>query len=555
MHSLPLLLALLPALAFAAPNILKTHSRVDRVIVYQGTAKVMRTARVELPAGDVQVLFEHLPLQLLDDSLGIEGSGSAKAKVFGATVEQTTRAEANSPEVHAGEEKVLQLEQLDRVLDDQVRSANERKAFVSSLRATYSQERSQNLPVRAVDAKELTAMADFIVKQTDLVQEQLRKSESQKYELAKQLTAARGELAKLNAKRNVTTKTIAVELRVERAGTFDVGVSYLVAGASWQPAWDARLSAEKGVMELSLSGVVSQTTGEDWADVTLDVSTAQPTRALYVPELGPRYLTKYVPAYGGARPGSASMQGRAAAPAPSMAMEEEGSAADEDAEESHALETPTAQVSQGLLSASFKAPRRETIEGAGKPRKALLAIFPLKAELVRLSAPSIDQQVYLTAKAVNDAGVPIMAGAVNAFLGDEFLGRSSFGHIPLGDEVKLAFGADERIKLERKQVERHHETAGLFTKDEVFKYRYRTTVKNLYPTRVSVTVLEQLPVSRDESIQVKLLDGSTATSEKEDPNKPGVRTYKLDLEPKAEKVIELVYEVRYPRNQAVSGLD
>src|SRR3989442_2673026 len=72
-------------------------------------------------------------------------------------------------------------------------------------------------------------------------------------------------------------------------------VSYVVPSASWSPTWDARLDAEKPSVGLSLYGAVQQSSGEDWSDVKLAVSTAQPQRGLYVPELSARYLDKNPP--------------------------------------------------------------------------------------------------------------------------------------------------------------------------------------------------------------------------------------------------------------------
>ena len=37
--------------------------------------------------------------------------------------------------------------------------------------------------------------------------------------------------------------------------------------------------------------------------------------------------------------------------------------------------------------------------------------------------------------------------------------------------------------------------------------------------------------------------------------KPGVRSYTFTLQPKAEQVIELGYEVRFPKGQMVGGLE
>jgi hypothetical protein len=108
--------------------------------------------------------------------------------------------------------------------------------------------------------------------------------------------------------------------------------------------------------------------------------------------------------------------------------------------------------------------------------------------------------------------------------------------------------------VERRVLERNHETAGIVSKDEVFKYRVRVSLKNRYGAPVEVRLLDLVPASREEKIQVKLLEGTTAAT-REDPERPGVKTWELKLAAKEEKAIELRYEVRYPRGFPIQGLE
>ena len=71
----------------------------------------------------------------------------------------------------------------------------------------------------------------------------------------------------------------------------------------------------------------------------------------------------------------------------------------------------------------------------------------------------------------------------------------------------------------------------------------------------TTTLPDQIPVRRDKTIKVTILEGSTKPTEPEDPMKPGVRSYTVTLQPKAEQVIELGYEVRFPKGQMVGGLE
>ncbi|MBL0278016.1 MAG: mucoidy inhibitor MuiA family protein [Anaeromyxobacter sp.] len=548
------LAALVTCLALPAPARpadLRATSRVDAVTVYRAWARVTRLARVELPAGDSRVLLTGLPPGLDDESIRVEGKGTARARVFGVTAEPFTAAEAAAPEVRAAEDRVEALEADDRALDDRVAAARARGKFAESLRASYSEERAKNLAVRGVSAREWADLLGFVDGQLAGAAAEVRKAEAGKRDLARRLAAARADLEKLNAKRGETTKVVAVEVSAERAGSLEVAVSYLVGSASWQPTYDARLLPEAGQVELTFLGTVSQQTGEDWAEARLTLSTAEPSRGLWVPELESLWLQKAPPP----RPVRSPMP-MAAAPAELKRDKavEQLAEADAVAREEVALEAPVAEVAQGLLAATFTAPRRETVDGAGRARTVTLARYTLAAQVSRTAAPRVDPAAYLTATVQNDTGVPLLPGLARVSVGDELVGRAPLDATPPGGELKLAFGADGRVEVERRVVERRHETAGLISKEDVIRYRVRTTVKNRYAAATVVRLLDLVPVSRDEAIKVKVLDGTTPAT-REDPERPGVRVTEVKLGPKAEQVLELRYEVRFPRGMVVQGLE
>lgn len=547
---LSLLSFVLPGASVAAPSV-PAPSRIDAVAVFRSGARVTRTARVELPAGAARVVLDGLPLELDDDSIRVDGKGTARAKVFGVTVERVTAEQAEASEARAAEDRVERLGDEDRALEDRAQAAKARIELVRSLRSTYSEERAKNLAVRPVSPREWGDLAAYVSTELTGAAQELRKAEIARRDLGRRLAQARADLEKVQAKRGRTTKAVAIEVEAERPGTFEVAVSYAVASAGWAPVWDARLAPDTGTVDLALFGSVWQRTGEDWTGVGLTVSTAQPGRGLYVPKLEPRYLTRLEPP----RPVLAK-RALPAAPAAAPALEREA-LRDEAAAAGEAqaqLEAPVATLEEGLLSASFRTPRRESVDGSGQARKVALARFPLRATVVRTAAPRVEAAAFLTAKAVNETGIPLLPGSAGVYVGDEFVGRTVLPATPPGGELELAFGADDRVEIDRKVLERRHESAGLLTKDEVWRYRVRIAARNRYQAPVALRLLDLVPVSRDEKIEVRLLDGSTPAT-REDPERPGVRAWELSLAPREERVVELRYEVRFPRGFPVAGLE
>jgi len=290
-----LLAALSAAPAAATATSTSAASRIDAVTVYRQSARVTRLARVELGGGPARVVLDGLPPELDDDSVRVEGRGSARARVFGVAVDRVTVGETVAGDARAAEAKLLALQDEDRALDDRARAAKARAAFVESLRSTYSEERAKNLAVRGVSRREWAELAAFVQGELSAASVEQRKVEIARRELGRRVAQAKAELERVQAKRGQARKAIAVELEVERAGALELAVSYAVPSAGWEPVWDARLAPDSSTMELSFLGSVWQRTGEDWSEVRLAVSTAQPGRGLFVPKLEPIFLTRFEP--------------------------------------------------------------------------------------------------------------------------------------------------------------------------------------------------------------------------------------------------------------------
>lgn len=106
--------------------------------------------------------------------------------------------------------------------------------------------------------------------------------------IEKDLKALRAELKRLGSGTR-ERKTAEVDLEVAQAGPVRFELSYMVTGAGWAPLYDLRLDADSAKPEMAMSHAaqVRQSSGEDWENVTLTLSTARPTQVTQVPPKNP----------------------------------------------------------------------------------------------------------------------------------------------------------------------------------------------------------------------------------------------------------------------------
>jgi len=535
---LAVVLLSLPSLAAAE---LRVQSTLDEVTVYSGSALVTRRARANVPAGEVRLYVEGLTPRLLDDTIRVDASGSARARILGISVEAQPLTESSSAALREAEAALRGLEDRDRELQDDAAIAAKERDFLDALRATYAKERSENLGVRGGNPKEWAAMVDYLGKEYGSIQQRVRRIDGDRRDLAPKLDAARAEVNRLRTTGARAGKRVAIDLAVAREGTIAIDLGYRVPDASWRPAWDARLDPGSGKVELGLQAVVEQRTGEDWQGVKLAVSTARPEQRIQLRELEPLYLRK-------ARPPVPLAKRSAAAPSAAYGSSESMEYSDD-----AAYDAPVARFDDSLVITTVTATAKASVPSTGEARRSPLGVFTLASRLAREASPRLDERAYLVAEAKNETGVQLFAGPVELFVGGAYAGRSSLPDVPPAGEVKLAFGPDPRIRLERKVLDRSREESGLFSKTEAIRYRTRTTVKNHHDAVVELLLRDLVPVSQDEDIAVRVLDGTTKPDATDDA-KPGVKAWTVKLKPGEERVIELLYEIRYPKGQAIEGL-
>ena len=69
-----------------------------------------------------------------------------------------------------------------------------------------------------------------------------------------------------------------------------MGVETVSHGVAWSPKYDLRMHSQEGQLQVHYHGEVSQSTGEDWRDVCLVLSTATPSIGGDAPEPEPWHL-------------------------------------------------------------------------------------------------------------------------------------------------------------------------------------------------------------------------------------------------------------------------
>ncbi|HWZ96050.1 MAG TPA: mucoidy inhibitor MuiA family protein [Opitutaceae bacterium] len=555
-----LLLVCFIAVLRAAP----IESRITAVTVYTEGAIVTRTAHIDLSAGQTELAFEELPAALVEGSLQVSGHGMANVTILDVNARTIFVAASSDPRVKSIEDNLTALQKKVRALNDRGAVLDHQRALLGIIESAVAAPPAKDTTAPRPsfdDWQKLLAFADDNRSKFAAEQQSL---DEQRQELGDQITADGAQLGNLTRKADHghSNKTVTVRVAATSAGSLDLTLAYAVPGASWTPAYDARLHSDEHAVELTYFGLVQQNTGEDWKDIALTLSTAEPSLGGAAPELHPWIVDVIQP-----EPASTSatwndetiviskFQVSAAPSHGYSASATMGSTFDKKASYN------AASVDNAVTSASFTIPVAATIPSDNTAQKVGIATARLDAKLQYQSTPRALEAAFLSASVIDSTDYPLLAGYVIAFLDDSFVGTSSLKTVMPGEKFDLAFGADEGIAIKRKVVNRFTEDTGLINKGKRVTYEFLVTITNNKKTAQHMVFKDLVPVSRNEKIVVKLLtpaerDLSTADEPKETSlEADGKLVWRLDLKPGEKRELPLKFSIEYPSEVTVTGLE
>jgi uncharacterized protein (TIGR02231 family) len=543
-------------LASAAPA--PVDSTITAVTVYTDRAVVTRTASVDLPGGITELVFANLPQALNEHSLQVSGKGTAQALILDVASKQTYIDFTPNARVKEIEDQLRGLQKQLRGLDDRGGVLQAQSVMLDRMETALFAPPTKDVP--RPDLTQFTNSLTYLSEQKTRIVAERATLDDQREELQNKLNTTQNQLNELRGAGGSGYKTVTVRVSAAQAGNLAVALSYTVPGASWVPSYDARVLSSERAVALSYFGVVRQSTGEDWKDVALTLSTARPGFGGAAPGLSTWNLDVFTP-----RPASLAESYERQRTDKSVALFTgavnmqsltNNAPAPEDAgyldKKEKDAEMAAATIEAGATSASFKIVTAASVPSDNSPQKVPITSARLAANPEYLTVPKRLMTTFLTAKVFNTSEFPLLSGAMNVFLDGTFVATSGLRTVMPGEKFDLALGADEAIAVKYKRVNKFTEATGLTNSGKRITYEYLLTVQNNKRTTERVIVADQVPLSRNEKIVVKLLSPDAGEVK---PTDEGTLKWSLDLKPGEKRELTVKFAVEYANEVNVTGLE
>jgi uncharacterized protein (TIGR02231 family) len=385
--------------------------------VYQDRALVTRVASGELGKGLQTAVFTGLPRNLEPKSINVKGNGPAVLKDI--------RFSWDQPDTGSDPARAALLQERDR-LQDSVNATADRMArtrkeiqLVESIAARITLPDPENKGP-ALDPDKWNKVLAFYREKLDVLDREARSLEKKARDQQEALNAVNRKITNQGLDDRKLNGRVEALLEMKSAAAVTLTLSYIVYSPSWTPAYELRASTDGKKMSLAYNARVRQNTGEDWKNISLQLSAARPQISGNAPELNP-WRIDFAPIY--PLPGrlTAKLQKRSMmAPAPAamaraVDMEEAG----------EPMPVEEAVMEAKATSVVFSVTGKTTILSDNQLHQSAILIQELPVQFRHTAVPKLFPAAYLKAQAVNTTGAPLLSGETGIFLDNQFVANGT----------------------------------------------------------------------------------------------------------------------------------
>ncbi len=202
------------------------------------------------------------------------------------------------------------------------------------------------------------------------------------------------------------------------------------------------------------------------------------------------------------------------------------------------------EQTQGQMGYEFEIKIPYTIPSDSKPVVAEIGHYEIPASYTYQSTPKIDKDAFLIAQVTDWEKLHLLEGEANVYFENTFIGKSIMNVSQQSDTLSFSLGRDKRIMIQRTK-ENEYTSRKFIGSSQTQSIAWKLSVRNTRPEPVTLTLYDQLPVSRNNNITVTAeeISGGTLDEAK------GIITWQMTLQPGEQRELPLRYKVKYPKGR------
>ncbi len=554
---------------------------VDAVTVYRGQALVTRVVEVPGPAGLREVLVTDLPQHIVPNSIYAESANGLEVR--SVSYRERPVSEDVREEVRELDVKIRDFEDQLRANQAQQKVVEKQRAYLDKLEQFSATTSHAELSSGVLNAQTLKDLTEYVFSQrSELVERELALATGTR-DLSEQLDLVRRHREKITGASSRTMREAVVYVHSDIADGSKLRLRYMVNQAGWEPSYTARRDGDAGRVALRYLAMVHQSSGEDWKNASLTLSTATPSLTAISPTLIPMEVTL-----------TSQQTTQQAASAAVVEQQQRELAVQlwrgnvgwnynhvtfDKRYQNQKMNSIAGQIQNMELNNAFArvnfaaAPSEdrgfcvtyELSDRLSLPSRAdrqliQIASLTLDSEYYKIATPVLTPFVYNEASVTNGKELVLLAGPIASYANGQFVGHGRIATVAAGERFTVGFGIDSTLRASRQLVEREESIQG---GNRVIDFAYRLSMENFGGEPATVRVMDRLPMAKESQVRLELaaeVDKSLSRDAeyRSGPCKNGILRWQADVPAHATganiATIDYQFRLEHDRQMTIGGL-
>ncbi|MEZ0006244.1 uncharacterized protein (TIGR02231 family) [Flavobacterium sp. 28YEA47A] len=536
MKKLLILFLLFQATLYAQKPVFTT-AKVKAATVYFNAAEISQTANINLPAGTHEIVVKNVANWVNENSIQIGTSPTLTVLSVQFTDNYISEYEidTNSPLVKKVKDSIVIVQkEIAKLVNSRI---SEGKTI--DLLDKNQQVSGQN---SGLNVTELMKMVDYYKAKRAELSNNINALAEKEQKLAEVLKKLNDRLEVNNKnEEKISSGKLILQVMNEVAGNVPLEISYLTNNATWAPFYDLRANSVASPIEMMYKAQVTQSTGIDWKNVKLTLSSGVPNQNNQAPLLQAWFLRYgYVPDYSRNEDAKSNELSEVVV---------QGYTTKKNNVMIRGSVSNFTTIAENQLNISFDIDIPYDVLSNGKKHSVALKEIKLPATYKYYAAPTADKEAFLLAEISDYSKYNLLKGEANIIFEGMYVGKTFVDPNQTSDTLNLSMGRDKKISIKREKLVDKSGTKFL-SAYKVQTFTFETTVRNNKKEAVQLTLKDQYPLSTDKEIEIELKQSDNAKVNAE----TGILTWDLNLKPNETKKIRISYTVKYPKNKIIDNL-
>lgn len=252
-------------------------SDIDKVTVFSKGAQVERIAKVRLTKGEQQIIIKNLPKNLNQSTITIKPESS----VVKSMLYRIDYLKIENERVEKEKQLYQQKDSLENVIElskVELEIIDEEVDFIKANRTVSGKLKGNSL-------EEIKNINEYYANRVGILYKKRKKLNDRISENQLLVNRIKQQVNYKHNKIDESAGELLIDLSSESKLEESLIISYFIEEASWYPSYDFRVDNVNSPMEATYLANVSQQTGEDWEEVKVVISSANPQESGRAPKM------------------------------------------------------------------------------------------------------------------------------------------------------------------------------------------------------------------------------------------------------------------------------